>query len=67
MDYVPPLTHHALKWCIKDPMLLLFVVTDTPWQIINKKKEKEVKIETTSIQSEFIATTGSVPVKSEQK
>jgi len=28
IDYVPPLTHPALKWSIKDPMPLLPVVTD---------------------------------------
>ena len=63
-DYVPSLTHPALKWSIKDPMSLLSVVTDAPWQIIEKKKEKEVKIETTSMQSGFVAAKGSVPVKS---
>jgi hypothetical protein len=42
--------------------------SDAPWQIVNKKKEKEVKMETTSsIQSGFVAAQGSVPVKSEQK
>jgi hypothetical protein len=61
-DYVPSLTHPALKWWIKNPMPLLSVVT--PWQIIEKKKEKEVKIETTSMQSGFVAAKGSVPVKS---
>jgi len=66
-DYVPPLTHPALKWSIKDSMSLLSEVTDAPWQIIDKKKEKEVKIETTSIQSGFVAAKGSVSVKSEQK
>jgi len=48
INYVPPLTHPALKWSIKDPMLFLSVVTDAPWKIINKKKEKEVKIEANS-------------------
>src|SRR6202042_1134208 len=66
-DYVPPLTHPALKWSDNDPMRLLSVVTDAPWQIIDKKKKKEVKIETTSIQSGFVAAKGSVPVKSEKK
>src|ERR1700685_2064546 len=47
--------------------LHLSVVTDAPWQIIDKKKKKEVKIETTSIQSGFVAAKGSVPVKSEKK
>jgi len=66
-DYVPPLTHPALKWSVKDPMPLLSVVTDAPWQIIDKKKKREVKIETASIQSGFVAAKGSVPVKSEKK
>ena len=66
-DYVPPLTHPALNWSVKDPMPLLSVVTDAPWQIIDKKKKKEVKIETTTIQSVFVAAKGSVPVKSGKK
>jgi hypothetical protein len=45
-------------------MPLLPVVTDAPWQIIDKEKAKEVKVETTSIQSGFVAAKGSVPVKS---
>ena len=66
-DYVPPLTHPALTWSVKDPMPLLSVVIDAPWQIIDKKKKKDVKIETASIQSGFVAAKGSVPVKSEKK
>jgi len=69
-DYIPPLTHPALKWSIKDPMSFLPVVTDAPWQIIDKKKKKEVETETavevktTNIQPGFVAAKGSVPVKS---
>ena len=63
-DYVPPLTHPALTWSVKDPMPLLSVVTDAPWKIIDKKKKREVN---TSIQSGFVAAKGSVPVKSEKK
>src|SRR6202789_702409 len=48
-------------------MPLLSVVTDAPWQIIDKKKRKEVLIETTSIQSGFVAAEGSIPVKSGKK
>ena len=66
-DYVPPLTHPVLNWSVKDPMPLLSVVTDAPWQIIDKKKKKEMKIETTNIQSVFVAAKGSVPVKSGKK
>jgi hypothetical protein len=43
------------------------VVTDAPWQIIDKKKKREVKIETASIQSGFVAAKGSVPVESGKK
>ena len=72
-DYIPPLTHPALKWSIKDPMPFLPVVTDAPWQIIDKKKKKEVETETavevktTNIQPGFVAAKGSVPVKSGKK
>jgi hypothetical protein len=45
IDYVPPLIHPALKWSVTDPLPLLPVVTDAPWQIIDKKK-KEVDTET---------------------
>src|SRR5258705_10810589 len=72
-DYVPPLTHPALQWSVKDPLPFLPVITDAPWQIIDKKKKKEVEIETavevksTNIQPEFVAAKGSVPVKSGKK
>src|ERR1700734_1386815 len=68
-DYVPPLTHPALQWSVTDPLPLLPVVTDAPWQIIDKKKKKEVDTKTavesntTSIQSGFVAAKGSMPVK----
>ena len=48
-------------------MPLLSVVTDAPWQIIDKKKKKEEKIEATSIQSGFVTAKGSVSVKSGKK
>jgi len=68
-DYVPSLTHPALKWSVTDPLPLLPVVTDAPWQIIDKKKKKyddsETAVEgkTTNIQPGFVAAKGSVPVK----
>jgi len=46
---------------------------DAPWQIIDKKKKKEVGTETvvevksTNIQPGFVAAKGSVPVKSGKK
>ena len=72
-DYVPPLTHPALKWSVKDPLPLLPVVTDAPWQIIDKKKKKEIgnqtadEVKTTNILHGFVAAKGSVPLKSGKK
>jgi hypothetical protein len=69
-DYVPPLTHPTSKWSDKYPLSFLPVVTDAPWQIIDRKMKKEVETETTvevkdtKIQLGFIAAKGSVPVKS---
>jgi hypothetical protein len=42
------------------------VVTDAPWQIIDKKKQ-EAEIKTPKIQAGFVAAKGSVPVKSGKK
>jgi hypothetical protein len=73
IDYVPSLTHPALKWSVTDPLPLLPVVTDAPWQIIDKKKKKEVDTETevegktTDIQPGFVAAKGSVLIKFRKK
>jgi len=37
--YMPPSIHKALKWSAKDPLPLLSVVTDDPWQMISKDKK----------------------------
>ena len=75
-NYVPDLTHPALKWSSKDPLPLLPVVTDAPWQIIekkwaNKKKKKtgdtEVEDDAPEVQSGFVAAEGSVPINSSKK
>src|SRR5882762_1081712 len=66
-EYVPPITHPALKWSVQDPLPLLSVVTDAPWQIIDKKKKQEVEIETPKIQAGFVAAKDSVPVTSGKK
>ena len=44
-EYIPPLTHHALKWTDKDPLSLLPIVTDAAWQIIEKGKRSKRKSE----------------------
>jgi hypothetical protein len=43
-EYVPPLTHPALKWSVQDPLPLLSVVTDAPWQIIIRKRSKRLRL-----------------------
>ena len=63
VDYHPSSSNKNLE----SSMPLLSMVRDAPWQIIDKKKKREVKIETASIQSGFVAAKGSVSVKSERK
>ena len=51
---------------------LVACVTDSHWQIIDKKQEKDAETETatneaTNIQSGFVAAKGSVPIKSGKK
>jgi len=38
--YVPDKTDALLRWSANDPMILLPVVTDTAWHIIDKSKKK---------------------------
>ena len=73
---MPPLTHPALKWSIKDPLPILLVVTEAPWQIIDKgeksrKKENgtetAAEVKPTNISHGFVATKGSMPIKCRRK
>ena len=75
-DYVPPLTHPALKWSIKDPLPLLLVVTDAPWRIIDEKKKSRKKengtktaaeVKPTNISHGFVAIKGSMTIKCRKK
>jgi hypothetical protein len=44
-DYIPPSVPNQLKWTVKDPMELLPIVADSPWQVIdNSKSNKHVQI-----------------------
>jgi len=38
-EYVPPLTHTALRWSVKEPLAFLPVVTDAP--LANHWQEKQ--------------------------
>ena len=57
-SYVPEKTDTLLKWSPIDPMKLLPVVTDTPWQLVGKSK---VKISGTNATTSFIPAKGSKP------
>ena len=71
-DYVPPLTHPALEWSVKDPAPPSRCNRCT-LQIIDKKKKKEIgnetahEVKTTNIQDDFVAAKDSVPLKSGKK
>jgi hypothetical protein len=55
-NYIPELTHPALKWSVQDPLPLLPVVTDAPWQIIEKKKANKKQKQTGDIEMKGDAT-----------
>jgi len=58
----------ALTWSVKDPMPLLSVVTDAhPGKSLTRKRRKQSRLRTASIQSGFVTAKGSVPVKSRKK
>ena len=42
-SYVLKIVPDQLKWSKTDPMNILKVQTDTPWQLIEKLKEKSTK------------------------
>jgi len=45
LDYVPSNVPKQLQWTSTNPMDLLPVITDSPWQILNdKKQQSKVKI-----------------------
>jgi hypothetical protein len=37
INYIPPSIPNQLKWTLKDPMDLLPIISDSPWQVINTK------------------------------
>src|ERR1700683_2310662 len=65
--YVPPSIHKALTWSAKDPLPLLSVVTDAPWQMISKDKKKVVENDSEEAQTSFVPAKGSIPVNVKRK
>jgi len=63
-SYIPDNVHHAIRWNQRDPLNMLPVVTDSPWQILqktDKNESKQFKIKKSNI-TNFVPAEGSVPV-----
>ena len=59
-DYVPEQIDEQLKWSVNDPMNLLPVVTDSPWELTGKdNKSKKIAVK---IPNSFVPAKGSVSV-----
>ena len=69
-SYVPSGTHKALKWTATDPLPLLPVITDSPWQILKDVDTKKMNLnENTNeaITSSFIPAKGTVAISSKKR
>jgi hypothetical protein len=60
--YVPDNVHHSIRWDKNDPLDVLDVVTDSPWQIVQRTKKKNYVVTKKSDTIGFVAARGSVPV-----
>jgi hypothetical protein len=61
-SHVPPKTDSVLSWSSQDPLRLLPVVTDSPWQVVDRSKGKKKLTESPLKTSSFVPAQGSVPV-----
>jgi hypothetical protein len=58
-SYVPEKTDALLRWSLNDPMEMLQVITDSPWQMLDKSK----KTKTITKSATYVPAKGSIPVK----
>jgi len=58
--------HPALHWHKSDRMDMLPVVTDSPWQIVQKSKQQDKKYNKSN-NINFVPADGSIPVSLKQK
>ena len=65
-SYVPKDVHPALHWHKSDRMDMLPVVTDSPWQIVQKSKQQDKKYNKSN-NINFVPADGSIPVSLKQK
>ncbi|KAF9460478.1 hypothetical protein BDZ94DRAFT_1223093, partial [Collybia nuda] len=63
--YVPDKVDNVLKWSDNDPMKILPVVNDSPWQVLRKDTNKSQQ--TPKATSAFIPATGSISVSNKRK
>ncbi|KAF9455634.1 hypothetical protein BDZ94DRAFT_617638, partial [Collybia nuda] len=63
--YVPDRVDIALKWSANDPMDILPVVNDSPWQVLSKDTNKTQQ--NPKATSTFIPATGSISVSNKRK
>lgn len=63
INHVPGKTDKSLRWSAKDPLPLLPVVNDSPWQLITKSKaKKESKSKINQITSSYLPAKGSTMI-----
>jgi hypothetical protein len=60
-NFVPDKVDKTLRWSTEDPMILLPVVTDSPWEIIDKSKNKNIS--KSDITNSFIPAKGTKILK----
>lgn len=69
-SYNPQNIHSAIRWCKNDPFDILPVVTDSPWQIVQKKETKSDGVQFKSKKSDlvkFVPAKGSAPLTLKRK
>jgi hypothetical protein len=63
-EYVPSNVHPSIHWNKQDPLDMLDVITDSPWQMVKRKKydKNERTTPSRSNTTGFVAAKGTVPV-----
>ncbi|KAF9455327.1 hypothetical protein BDZ94DRAFT_1371138, partial [Collybia nuda] len=64
-EYVPDKVDNALKWSSNDPMHLLPIINDSPWQIVKQEKNKNKNTANTDFK--FVPAVGTISVVKKRK
>ena len=54
-DYVPPNVHPSIRWDKCDPLDMLDMMMDSPWQIVERKKYNKKEYTTSSKSNLWLA------------